>query len=57
MGILFPKLLRPTARKKCNSDREKHLKFEAECREFAKCFRSIYPNSEREEQFLNRMIF
>ena len=29
-GILLPKLFWPTARKKCSSDREKLLKFEAE---------------------------
>ena len=29
-GILLPKLFRPTVRKKCSSDREKLLKFEAE---------------------------
>ena len=28
-------------RKNCSSDREKLLKFEAEGREFAKCFRSL----------------
>ena len=35
-GILLPKLLWPTVRKNCSSDREKLLKFEAEGREFAK---------------------
>ena len=34
--ILLPKLLWPTVRKKCSSDREKPLTFEAEGREFAK---------------------
>ena len=29
-GILLPKLFRPTVRKKCPSDRENFLKFEAE---------------------------
>ena len=29
-GILLPKLFWPTVRKKCSSDREKRLKFEAE---------------------------
>ena len=37
-------------KKKCSSDREKLLKFEAEGREFAKVL--IYSNSERSEQFL-----
>ena len=37
-GILLPKLFRPTVRKKCSSDREKH--------------RTIYSNSERSEEFL-----
>ena len=35
-GILLTKLFWPTVRKKCSSDREKLLKFEAEGREFAK---------------------
>ena len=39
-GILLPKLFRPPVRKKCSSDREKLLKFEAEGREFAKFLRS-----------------
>ena len=34
-GILLPKLFWPTVSKKCSSDREKPLKFEAEGREFA----------------------
>ena len=34
-GILLPKLFWPTMRKNCFSDREKLLKFEAECQEFA----------------------
>ena len=37
-GILLPKLLWPTVRKNCSSDREKVLKFEAEGGEF---FRSL----------------
>ena len=40
-GILLPKLFWPTVRKKCSSDREKLLKFEAEGWEFAKCFSSL----------------
>ena len=40
-GILLPKLIYPTVRKKCSSDREKSLKFEAEGREFAKFLRSL----------------
>ena len=42
-------------RKKCSSDREKLLKFEAEGGEFVKNFeitRTIYSNSERSEQIL-----
>ena len=38
IGILFPKLFRPTLRKNCCSDQEKLLKFEAEGREFQKFF-------------------
>ena len=40
-GILLPKLFWPTVRKKCSSDLEKLLKFEAEAREFAKFLRSL----------------
>ena len=39
-GILLPKLFWPTVRKKCSSNWEKLLKFEAEGREFAKFLRS-----------------
>ena len=45
-GILLSKLFWPTVRKKCYSDREKLLKFEAEGREFAKFLRSL-------EQFIH----
>ena len=47
-GILLPKLFWPNVRKKCSSDREKLLKFEAEGREFAKILRSL-------EQFIQTM--
>ena len=40
-GILLPKLFRPTVRKKCSSDQEKLLKFEAEGGGFAKMFRPL----------------
>ena len=40
-GILLPKLSWPTVRKKCSSDREKLLNFEAEGQEFAKILRSL----------------
>ena len=40
-GILLPKLFWPTVRKKCSSDREKLLKFEAEGREFVKLLWSL----------------
>ena len=39
--ILLLKLFYPTVRKKCSSDRENFLKFEAEGREFAKILRSL----------------
>ena len=39
--IFLPKLFLPTVRKNCSSDGEKLLKFEAECREFAKFLRSL----------------
>ena len=47
-------------RKKCSSDREKLLKFEAECREFRFFFdisRTIYCDGERSEQFLKQNAF
>ena len=37
--IMLPKLFWPTVRKHCSSDQEKHLKFEAESREFEKFLR------------------
>ena len=40
-GILLPKLFWPNVRKNCFRDREKLLKFEAECQEFAKFLRSL----------------
>ena len=40
-GILSPKLFWSTVRKKCFSDWEKILKFEAEGGEFAKFLRSL----------------
>ena len=47
-------------RKKCSSDWEKLLKFEAEGREFAKFLRSLeqfISNRERSEQFLVKECF
>ena len=42
-GILLPKLLRPTVRKKtCSSEREKLLKFEAEGQEFGKFLKDLF---------------
>ena len=41
------KIVLPTVRKNCSSDREKLLKFEAEGREFSKFLRSV-------EQFIQR---
>ena len=41
IGIFLPKLLLPTVRKNCSSDKEKLLKFEAEGREFANFLRSL----------------
>ena len=47
--------------KKCSCDREKLLKFKAECQEFAKFLRSlcrtIYSNSEGSEQLLVTKCF
>ena len=40
-GILLTKLVWPTVRKNCSSDREILLKFEAEGREFTKILRSL----------------
>ena len=41
IDILLPKLFLPLVKKKCSSDRENLLKFEAEGREFAKFLRSL----------------
>ena len=41
MVFCYQKLSQPTVRKKCFSDREKLLKFEAEGQEFAKFLRSL----------------
>ena len=43
-------------RKSCSSDREKLLKFKAEGKIF-EITRTIYPNSERSEQFLVTELF
>ena len=52
-GILLLKLLWPTERKNCSSDREKLLKFEAEGGEFVNFLRPlIYSNNKKSEQFL-----
>ena len=40
-STLLSKLFWPTVRKKCYSDQEKLLKFEAEGQEFAKFLRSL----------------
>ena len=58
-GILLPKLFCCTVRKKCSSDSEKKLKFEAEGREFAKCLKSLeqFIHSEKSEQFLVTKYF
>ena len=41
IGILLSKLFWPTVRKKCSSDREKLLKFEAEGWEYANSLRLL----------------
>ena len=54
-GVSIPQLFWPTVRKKCSSDREFFLKFEAEGWEFAKFFeitRTICSSSEKSEQSL-----
>ena len=53
-GILLPKLFWPTVRKNCISNREKHLKFEAEGQEFATFLRSLeqFIQTVRSELFL-----
>jgi hypothetical protein len=59
-GILLPKLFRPTVRKKCSSDREKLLKFEAEGREFEIFLRSLEQfirPVKGQTNFCNRMLF
>ena len=58
--ILFPKLFRPTVRKKCSSDLEKPLKFKAELTRICKFFeitKTIYSNSERSDQFWKQNLF
>ena len=40
-GIFLTKIVRPTVRKNCSSDRKKLLKFKAEGREFARFLRSL----------------
>ena len=47
-GVLLPKLFWPTVRKKCFSDQEKLLKFEAEGREFTTFLRLL-------EQFIQTL--
>ena len=47
-GILLSKLFWPTVRRKCSSDWEKLLKFEAEGQEFSKILRSL-------EQFIQTL--
>ena len=57
---LLPKLFRPTVRKKCSSDQEKLLKFEAKGREFAKLLRSLeqfIQTVKGQNNFRNRMFF
>ena len=59
-GILLPKLFWPTLRKKCSSDGETLLKFEAEGREFAKILRSqeqFIQTVKGQNNFGNRMLF
>jgi hypothetical protein len=60
-GILFPKLFRPSVRKKCSSDQENLLKFEAEGQEFTKRLRSIEQFIRKvkdgQNNFGNRMLF
>ena len=59
-GILLPKLFWPTVRKNCSSDWEKHLKFEAEGREFAKILRSLeqfIQTVKGQKNFGNRILF
>ena len=53
--IFFHKIVRPTVRKKCSSDWEKLLKFEAKGQEFSKILRSL--ESERSIQFFKQNIF
>ena len=61
-GILLPKLFWPTVRKKCSSDWEKLLKFEAD-RWRPRIFknfeitRTIYSNIKRSEQFFLQNAF
>ena len=59
-GILLPKLFWSTVRKRHSSEQEKLLKFETDCREFAKKIEitwTICSNSEKAEQFLMTECF
>ena len=59
-GILLPKLFWPTVRKNCSSDREKHLKFEAEGWEFSKFWdhlNNLFKQWKVRTIFGNRMLF
>ena len=58
-GILLPKLFRATVRKKCSSDPENVLKFEAEGQVFAKFLRppeQFSQTMKSQNNFGNRML-
>ena len=57
-GILLPNLFWPTVRKKCSSDREKLLEFDAEGQEFANILRSLKQSIQKVRTiFSNGLLF
>ena len=57
LGILFPKLFWTSVRKKCSSDREKLLKFEAEGRKFLILQEQFIQTVKVQNIFWNRILF
>ena len=59
-GILFPKLIWPSGRKKCSNDKERHLKFETEGQEITRFLRSqaqFFLSVKAHYHFWNRIMF
>ena len=56
-GIFVTKIVLTTVRKKCSSDREKILKFEAEGREFANLLRRLEQFFETKAEVFYNFIY